>query len=518
MFFRRFLQMAAVAEETSGVTPPVGGGGGQARWCHWLFVGVALVLVLAGWLYGWLAGVLMGTTNQNPLAQDQKNNMRLALAAQSVLDSETSVGGGHAVWQRLPHQTDGVVAPLWPWVAAWVARDGHVIEESTFAEHTAADQDFFERGKWLNVWISGIFLALAGLVVARQWTLGAAVNFVLVSMLGAILPRAVAFQPEPLYFIFFFLSWVVGLKLCARNAVGWYAIFGVCCGLAGLAKSSIQPLMAVWVGVMAVRWAVSFWRPTAEWSRWRHGVGVAIWGGVFLLVMAPRLVHGHERWGRPFFAYPNVWMWMDDFGEGYAWMGAHPDRKSLEATPPREWSSWSAYWATHEPEEVAVRLRNGLIGEAGSVSTFLTPRSSGRRAGKTMETAAGAAGPVSRRSGRTGGGRGRIGMGRASARAVGGPCRWADGDRSWPSLPDLDGGWDVRGFCAAVRMVHANRARGPLHAFPLGAARLHVDGMVRTRRAAAASRPPAMVVPRLPTPAPWLSSLAHRPSGPRPIF
>ena len=379
MFFRRFLQMAAVPEETSGVTLPVGGGGRQARWRHWFFIGVALVL--AGWLYGWLAGVLMGTTNQNPLAQDQKNNMRLALAARSVLDSETSAGGGHAVWQRLPHQTDGVVAPLWPWVAAWVARDGHVIEESTFAEHTPADQEFFARGKWLNVWISGLFLALAGLVVAREWTLGAAVNFVLLSMLGAILPRAVAFQPEPLYFIFFFLSWVVGLKLCERNAVGWYAIFGVCCGLAGLAKSSIQPLMAVWLGVMTVRWAVSFWRPTAEWSRWRHGVGVAVWGAVFLLVMAPRLVHGHERWGRPFFAYPNVWMWMDDFGEGYAWMGAHPDRKSLEATPTREWPSWSTYWATHEPEEVAVRLRNGLIGEAGSVSTFLTPRSSGRRAG-----------------------------------------------------------------------------------------------------------------------------------------
>jgi len=191
---------------------------------------------------------------------------------------------------------------------------------------------------------------------------------------------------------------------------------------------------------------------------------------------------------------------MDDFGEGYAWMGAHPDRKSLEATPALEWPSWSTYWATHEPEEVAVRLRNGLIGEAGSVSTFLTPRSSGRRAGT----------PEKRWK--------RLLEPRGLYLAAGGLPGWAAGHRAWPGLPDSDGGWDVRGFCAAVRLVHADRARGPLHAFALGAARLHVDGMVRTRRAAAASGPAAMVVPRLPTPAPWLPPLAPRRSGPRPIF
>lgn len=346
---------------------------------HWGLVVVALGL--AGWLYVWLAGILLATTNQNPLAQDQKNNMRLALTARAGLAADLSGGLGPAIRRWLPHQTDGVVAPLWPWVAARVARDGHVIEEATFGEHTPADMAFFERGKWLNVWISGIFLAAVGLWVARRWTVLGTVNFVLLAMLGALLPRAVAFQPEPLYFILFFLSWVVALRLCSCNPLGGYALFGLLAGLAGLAKSSIQPLMAVWFGAMAVRFVLGIWRPSDRWSPARHAIGVVMWGAVFLLVTAPRMAHAQERWGRPFFAYPNVWMWMDDFRDGYAWMGAHPDARALEAVPEGQWPSFGTYRATHTPAEMAARLRDGLVGENGSLRTLLTPKGSGKNAG-----------------------------------------------------------------------------------------------------------------------------------------
>jgi hypothetical protein len=363
-----------VAEDPSGRRDP-----GRLEAWHWVMVVVALGL--AGWLYVWLAGVLMAGTNQDPLAQDQKNNMRLALEAREALDTDLSRGLGPAIRQWLPHRSDGVVAPLWPWVAARVARDGHVIEQASFGEHTPADRAFFARGKWLNVWISGVFLAAVGLWMARRWTVLGTVNCVLLAMLGALLPRAVAFQPEPLYFILFFLSWVAGLRLCVRNSLGGYAVFGLLCGLAGLAKSSIQPLMVVWFGAMAVRFGFGLWRPSDRWSPARHGIGVVVWGAVFLLVMAPRMAHAHERWGRPFFAYPNVWMWMDDFPTGYAWMGAHPDRRALDAVPADRWPSFAAYRATHPPSEMVGRLRDGVLGEHGSLRTWLAPKGSGRNAG-----------------------------------------------------------------------------------------------------------------------------------------
>jgi len=371
MFPRRRL----TAAEDPGVTvlPP---GPGPVHWAL-----VAGALALAGWLYVWLAGILIATTNQNPLAQDQKNNMRLALTARATLSPDLSTGVGPAMQQWLPHQTDGVVAPLWPWVAARVARDGHVIDEATFGTHTPADLALFERGKWLNVWISGVFLAAAGLWLARRWTVLGTVNFVLLAMLGALLPRAAAFQPEPLYFILFFLSWVVGLGLCVRNPLGAYAVFGLLCGLAGLAKSSIQPLMGIWFGVMAVRFVLGLWRPSEKWSPARHVIGVVMWASLFLVVMAPRLAYGQERWGRAFFSYPNVWMWMDDFETGYAWMGAHPDARALDAVPAAAWPSFATYRTTHTPEQMAARLRDGLVGGDGSLRTFLAPKGSGKNAG-----------------------------------------------------------------------------------------------------------------------------------------
>ncbi len=365
-------RLTAVDDPSVTAAPP-------GRPAHWGLVIVGLAL--AAWLYVWLAGILVATTNQNPLGQDQKHNMRLALAAKTALESGLGGGLGEAVRQWLPHRTDGVVAPLWPWVAARVAREGHVIEDASFAEHTLADLAFFERGKWLNVWISGVFLAAVALWMARRWTVLGTLNFTLLALLGALLPRAVTFQPEPLYFLLFFLCWVLGLALCARNPLGWYALFGLLCGVAGLAKGSIQPLMAVWLGATGVRFLFGLWRPGEAWSPARHVIGVVMAAAAFLVVMAPRLAFAHDRWERPFFAYPNVWMWMDDFPSGYAWMAEHPDKKALDAVPPDRWPSFATYRAGHTTQQMTARLRDGLVGEDGSLRTFLLPKASGRNAG-----------------------------------------------------------------------------------------------------------------------------------------
>jgi hypothetical protein len=349
---------------------------------HWTLVIVALVLF--GWLYVWLAGILIATTNPDPRRQDQKHNMRQALLTRPLIHPDWSRGIGQGISTWLPHRTDGVVAPLWPWIAAHFAAGDHVIDPETFDVNTPADMAFFQRGKWVNVAITGVFLGLVVLTCARRFSVLATVNLMVLAGLGALLPRAVYFQPEPLYLCLYFLCWVIALTMFESNPLRHYALFGLVCGLTYLTKTSIQPLVAAWFLAMGVRFAgcalPGRWKASTErWHPRHHVIGTLVCAVCFLLVTAPRLSFAYERWGRPFFSYPEVWMWMDDFEEhGKRWMAEHPDKASLDAVPKDEWPSPSNYHRTHTTDQIRERLSHGIREKVGN---FLAPQPTGKNGG-----------------------------------------------------------------------------------------------------------------------------------------
>ena len=120
---------------------------------HWL----ALTVFLAAfaWFYVVLAERLIMTTNGDPLASDQKHNMKLALGASDLRSGDLeTLGAAGTIKQWMPHYTDGVVNPLWPWVASWVAPAA--IEPSADDAVLPIDEIFFRRGKWLNVALTGL--------------------------------------------------------------------------------------------------------------------------------------------------------------------------------------------------------------------------------------------------------------------------------------------------------------------------------------------------------------------------
>ena len=58
-------------------------------------------------------------------------------------------------------------------------------------------------------------------------------------------------------------------------------------------------------------------------------------------------------------AYPSYWMWMDDFEQGYAWMGQHNTREKLDALPKDERPSMRSYLADHDTAAAWQRLADG---------------------------------------------------------------------------------------------------------------------------------------------------------------
>ncbi|MFT4551063.1 MAG: hypothetical protein ACI9MB_005044, partial [Verrucomicrobiales bacterium] len=320
-------------------------------------VAFGLFLIVFTGLYFYIGTHLIGQTNPNRQKHDQQNNITLAKVAASHMTPEREVGFAGSLWRMFPHHTDGVVNPLWPWVAA------------RFYEPGMSDQEFYVRGKWVNLIITAVFCILLGLIASRYFSLLATCNLILLVGFGAMLPRSPYFQPEPLYYIFFFLSWLCCLALLKKNSIWRYCLLGALAGVAYLAKTSIQPLLIAFVAVSSYRFLFGALpaiirkdhnRPGSEWCWQTHIIGVFFLVVFFLMTAGPRLSYANERYGSPFHSYPSYWMWLDDFDSSYQFMGDHQDKSSLRRIPSGEVPSAGNYSKKHSGEQAVNRLSEGF--------------------------------------------------------------------------------------------------------------------------------------------------------------
>ncbi|MDA0814470.1 MAG: hypothetical protein O3C21_19015, partial [Verrucomicrobia bacterium] len=326
---------------------------------------VVVSLALFGWLYFFLAGVLIATTNQNVSASDQAHNIKRALLSKQYEGVDISQGQLKGIAYWWPHDTDGVVAPLWSRVAGSLAEPGHKPSEPG----TVTDQDkaLFERGKWFNVWFSFGFLCV--LTLGAAWAFPGAtlpvINLMLLSGLGALLPRAVYFQPEPLYYAFFAGTWICCLMALLGNRILPYIAAGLFAGLAFLTKTSVQPLLLAFFAITGLRMACGLFgigRTESNPLLWGRSLGgLVLMAGVFVALIWPRLDYSRREFGDRFHSYPGYWMWMDTFDECYAWMAAHPGRYELEDLTPEEKPSAINYWKSHTWRQIAERAENGWL-------------------------------------------------------------------------------------------------------------------------------------------------------------
>ena len=334
--------------ETSSLPGP------SRPWAGWIAFGAFLIGFT--WLYFYFGAHLIYQTNRDRLNYDQQHNITMSLKA--LEREDLPIGPGESVtaalWRSFPHFTDGVVNPLWPWIAARFAHDDHEI--------------FFLRGKWFNVILGGVFLVGLGLIVARSFSILSGVVVVLLGGFGSVLPRAPFFQPETIYFILLFAAWSCAISLMKRNTLWQYALLGFLLGAAYLAKTSIQPFVLVFLAVTTLRSLIEWFRSrrhkrTADerWSLPNQFIGLAVMGMMFFSMTGPRLSYANTAYGNPFHSYPGYWMWMDDFEQGAEFMRKYGSREQLESLPPDQKPSAVNYLRTHKPAEIWERLRQGTI-------------------------------------------------------------------------------------------------------------------------------------------------------------
>jgi hypothetical protein len=351
--------------ETASFSPDGNHSAVRSRVWRWLIVFLFLGAISGVYLH--IGGLLIAQTNftdQDILGGDQKNNIAMALKARDDLSPDFTEGVSEPLKQWFPHRTDGVVNPLWPWLAAWLVDPDH--QASADNEVSAADRQLFNRGRHFHVgWTLGALIVI-GIAAARSLSLAATLNVVLLIGFGAFLPRAAYFQPEPLFFALFLVTWVTCLQALHRNGLWIHAVMGVFGGLAYLAKGSVQPLLLAYIFISTARWAwgwVETWRGreggTTLWLRRNHWLALIMMSFFFLMTAGPRLVYSAKTFGDPFHSFPGYWMWFDDFKDAYAWMGKHNTKAALEALPKSERPSFATYSASHTPEQMWSRLIDG---------------------------------------------------------------------------------------------------------------------------------------------------------------
>ncbi|MDG2125044.1 MAG: hypothetical protein P8J87_15180 [Verrucomicrobiales bacterium] len=334
---------------------------------HWMVLSV--LLAAFGWFYVWVAERLVLQTNLEVELHGQVEQMDAALEAREgrAADPE-SEGLSGMVQQWVPHQTDGLNNPLWPWLVSWVAPEGL---EAGYDFESGESEEFFRLGKWLNVALTGALLLSLGMVCGRTFTLLGTINLVAIAGLGGLLPAVVLFAADALFSVFFLLSWICCLAILKKNSLWLYAVLGLVLGLAYLSKSSVVPLLGVFLIVTTYRFfsALFPWLlgtgsqergRACEWSCQNHFVGLVFLVFAFVMTAGPRLAHANEVFDNPAHDYANTMRWADTAEEAREWKEEHGSKESLVELSEEDRPSLKLYLKEHSGAEIQARISEGV--------------------------------------------------------------------------------------------------------------------------------------------------------------
>ncbi|MGV3659406.1 MAG: hypothetical protein ACO1TE_04455 [Prosthecobacter sp.] len=293
------------------------------------------------------------------------SHLEMAGLARNDLKLDFSRGVSEPLNNWLPHTTDGLVRPLWPWLAAWLMDDteGNV-GRAGWSPRFATRVHLAKLSATLAV------LVLLGLACARAFSVPAALLTVLLIGFGVFLPSGRFFLPDLLFSVLFLLTWVGCIAALKRNSLWLYGAIGFFSALANLTAPSATSLVIVFVGVSTLRWLWGWMLEqlsgvgTSLWVRRNHWLGLMLLVVCHLFTVGPMLSFGHQKLGD---ATPFHWRWFDSAEEMRVWTSAHHTRASLKAVSPTGLPSFENYRTSHSTEEIRSRLHKGTLAVAGTV-------------------------------------------------------------------------------------------------------------------------------------------------------
>jgi hypothetical protein len=244
-----------------------------------------------------------------------------------------------------------------------------------FYRPSMSDDQFFQLGRRLNIYLSLALLAIVWLVASRYLPPLPAMNFTGVAAFGWFIFKAGYTQSELLYYTLFFLAFVAGVALFEagtwRRTLAAALIGGAMCGLAHLTKAAVLPLVCI-VLITGTAWAVG---PLAgDRTEDLHGTpggargralvrlaSLALFALVFLAILWPYISTSRRVFGHYFYNVNSTfYVWYDNWPLASVGTALHGDGDHWPDMPESELPGPRRYWREHSVGQILDRLGGGF--------------------------------------------------------------------------------------------------------------------------------------------------------------
>ncbi|WP_397385320.1 hypothetical protein [Prosthecobacter sp.] len=327
-------------------------------------------LIFFAWCY-MRAFQRQGITRSDPLPEHERMYLNAAIETRKDLTPDFSKSVSQPLNDWLPHRTDGVVRPIWPWLAAW-----NVGAEQPLSSGPLSNEDQRVLGS-SKCWLMGLslgFLMMLGLAAARAFSVPAALLTILTIGFGVLLPSTAEFSPDVLFQLLFLLTWVCCVAALKRNSLWLYGLIGLFSALANLTLPTTTTLVLVFIAVSTLRWLwgwVLAHLPheggTSLWVWRNHWLGMVLLVACHLITVGPMMAYSKEKLAD---ATPFHWRWFENETAMQQWTAVHRTREALQAVPAGEMPSFANYLATHSPKARQERFWQGGLKMMAAVLQF----------------------------------------------------------------------------------------------------------------------------------------------------
>lgn len=297
-----------------------------------ILISAAVVAGLSIYLY---IASIQNEVNRDPGKSDQHAYINIAKEAYA---------------SRFAYTGDRNRTPLFPWITALIFSPD------------MSDEEFFERGKRLNVVISLMGLSMLGLAFFYRFAKLYAIYSMMVIAFLFFSIKAPFFQAEILFFVIFSLAFILSIESILHPK--WYksAGLGLLFALAHFTKASVLPGLAIFTTCFAV--------PILGGGYLRHRLNCQrlLWivfhalAPLFLFVVAlsPYFNESKERYGHYLYNVTTTfYLWYDTWAVAKAGTMAAGDHEGWPDLPNEEIPSLSKYLAEHSPVEIFQRIQFG---------------------------------------------------------------------------------------------------------------------------------------------------------------